>query len=89
MYVEARPIYDLNPFADGVMVARENPAIGIGLAVSTALLVMRGIFPSFAQTSNEFSYIIPLKSFSSNVQLTTFSSLTLYCQKVLHCGQIG
>lgn len=31
-----------NKIKDGVMVARENPAIGIGLAVSTALLVMRG-----------------------------------------------
>jgi hypothetical protein len=46
------------------MVARENPAIGVGFAVSAALLVMRGIFPSFALTSNKFSYNILLKSFS-------------------------
>lgn len=44
MYVASLPLYDLNRFADGLMVARENPAIGIGFAISAALLAMRGIF---------------------------------------------
>ncbi|GAU28925.1 hypothetical protein TSUD_59360 [Trifolium subterraneum] len=35
-----------NKVKDGLMVARENPAIGVGFAVSAALLVMRGIILS-------------------------------------------
>lgn len=42
MYVASSPICDRNPFADGLMVARENPAIGVGFAISAALLAMRG-----------------------------------------------